>query len=142
MGVRSLQADDAVAHDTLFRITSMCRPITAAALMILVDECVLRLDDPIDRWLPELANRTVLKHGDSMDAAALTNVKPATRPITVRDVLTLRTGYGMSLAPTAIQKAIAAFLRARIFEPRHAQHDVQRNAGPARSIDGYILFQL
>jgi CubicO group peptidase (beta-lactamase class C family) len=106
MGVRSLAADDVVARDTLFRITSMCRPITAVAMMILVEECVLRLDDPIDRWLPELADRKVLKHGDSTDLYDIEDTEPAERPITVRDVLTFRTGYGMSLSPTIIQRAL------------------------------------
>ena len=107
MGVRTIGSDDSVERDTLFRITSMCRPITAVAMMILVEECALRLDEPIDRWLPELADRKVLKNSDA-SANELGDVVPAKRPITVRDVLTFRTGYGMSLAPTAIQKAFAA----------------------------------
>jgi CubicO group peptidase (beta-lactamase class C family) len=48
-------------RDTIFRIASMTKPITAAATMILVEECKLRLDEPVDRLLPELANRKVLK---------------------------------------------------------------------------------
>jgi CubicO group peptidase (beta-lactamase class C family) len=107
MGVRGVGSDDAIERDTLFRVTSMTRPVTAVALMILVEECVLRLDDPIDRWLPELANRKVLRKSGAT-AAELTDVVPAKRSITVRDVLTFRTGYGMSLAPTPIQQAFAA----------------------------------
>ena len=48
-------------RDTIFRIASMTKPITAVAAMILVEECKLRLDEPVDRLLPELANRQVLK---------------------------------------------------------------------------------
>ena len=48
-------------RDTLFRIASITKPITAVAAMILVEECRLRLDDPVDPFLPELANRRVLK---------------------------------------------------------------------------------
>jgi CubicO group peptidase (beta-lactamase class C family) len=48
-------------RDTIFRIASLTKPITAVAAMILVEECKLRLDESIDRWLPELANRRVLK---------------------------------------------------------------------------------
>ena len=44
-------------RDTIFRIASMTKPITAAATMILVEECKLRLDDPVDACLPELADR-------------------------------------------------------------------------------------
>ncbi|WP_433935361.1 serine hydrolase [Sorangium cellulosum] len=45
--------------DTIFRITSMTKPVTAAAAMILVEECKLRLDEPVDRLLPELSGRKV-----------------------------------------------------------------------------------
>jgi CubicO group peptidase (beta-lactamase class C family) len=93
-------------RDTIFRITSMTKPVSAVAAMILVDECKLRLDDPVDRWLPELADRRVLR---SVDAAADDTV-PAKRAITLRDLLTFRLGYGMiPIFPDRypIQKAIA-----------------------------------
>lgn len=77
-------------RDTLFRIASVTKPITAVAAMILVEECRLRLDDPVDEWLPELANRKVLRTIDS----ELDDTVPAKRPITVRDLLTFRSGYG------------------------------------------------
>ena len=81
-------------RDTIFRISSMTKPITAAATMILVEECKLRLDDPIDHWLPELAERKVLKRLDG----PLDDTVPAKRPITVRDLLTFRMGFGQVLA--------------------------------------------
>ena len=51
-------------RDTIFRIASISKPITAVAAMMLVEECVLRLDDPVDELLPELADRRVLKRLD------------------------------------------------------------------------------
>lgn len=84
-----------VRRDTIFRIASMSKPITAAATMILVEECKLRLDEPVDRLLPELANRKVLK---SLEAP-LDDTVPARRPITVRDLLTFRLGWGIVMAP-------------------------------------------
>ena len=92
-------------RDTIFRIASMTKPITAAAAMILVEECRLRLDDPVDNWLPELANRTVLKRLDG----PLDDTVPARRPITLRDLLTFRCGFGaiMSAANPPIQKAMS-----------------------------------
>src|ERR1700680_301336 len=93
-------------RDTIFRITSMYTPLTAAAAMILVEECKIRLDDAVDRWLPELANRKVLRTID----AALDDTVPAKRAITLRDLLTFRLGYGMiPVFPDRypIQKAIA-----------------------------------
>lgn len=77
--------------DTIFRITSMTKPVTAVAAMILVEECKLRLDDPVDRWLPELSDRRVLRAVDG----PLDDTVPAKRAITLRDLLTFRPGYGM-----------------------------------------------
>ena len=77
-------------RDTIFRIASITKPIVAVAAMILVEECRLQLDDPIDQFLPELANRTVLKHL----AGSIAETVPAGRPISVRDLLTLRMGFG------------------------------------------------
>jgi len=77
-------------RDTIFRVASITKPITAAAAMTLVEECRLRLDDPVDPWLPELADRKVLKTIDG----PLDDTVPANRPITLRDLLTFRLGYG------------------------------------------------
>jgi CubicO group peptidase (beta-lactamase class C family) len=93
-------------RDTIFRIASMTKPITAVATMILVEECTLRLDDPVDRLLPELADRRVLKQIDG----SLDDTVPANRPITVRDLLTFRMGFGSVMAPPGmypIQKAMS-----------------------------------
>ena len=50
-------------RDTLFRIASMTKPVTAAATLALVGENLLSVDEPVDRLLPELANRRVLRPG-------------------------------------------------------------------------------
>ena len=76
--------------DAIFRIASMTKPIAAAAAMILVEECKLRLDDPVDPLLPELADRRVLKRLDG----PIEDTVPANRPISLRDLLTLRMGLG------------------------------------------------
>ena len=78
-------------RDTLFRITSMTKPITAAAVLSFVDDGLLKIDDPVDRWLPELADRQVLRRPDG----PLDDTVPAQRPITVRDLLTFTWGFGM-----------------------------------------------
>ena len=94
-------------RDSIFRIASMSKPITAAAAMILVEEGKLRLDEPVDRLLPELANRQVLKDLNG----PLDDTVPANRPITLRDLLTFRLGFGMVIGPpgdpSPIQKAMA-----------------------------------
>jgi CubicO group peptidase (beta-lactamase class C family) len=96
-----------ILRDTIFRITSMTKSITAAAAMLLVEECKLRLDEPVDRLLPELANRRVLKRVDG----PLDDTVPANRPITVCDCLTFRLGIGLIVEPSGawpIQQAMNA----------------------------------
>ncbi|MFI9102081.1 serine hydrolase domain-containing protein [Streptomyces fildesensis] len=92
-------------RDAIFRIASLTKPITAAAAMILVEECKLRLDEPVDRLLPELADRRVLQRLEG----PLDDTVPARRPITLRDLLTFRLGIGAVLAPRGthpIQRAM------------------------------------
>jgi CubicO group peptidase (beta-lactamase class C family) len=88
-----------IRRDTLFRLASTTKPITAIGAMILVEECRIRLDDPVQQWLPELADRRVLRTIEG----PLDDTVPAARPITLRDLLTFRSGYGeiMFLAPTS-----------------------------------------
>ncbi|MGI5290416.1 serine hydrolase domain-containing protein [Nonomuraea polychroma] len=91
-------------RDTIFRMASTSKPVAMAAAMVLLDECRLRLDDPVDPWLPELADRQVLKRIDS----PLDDTVPARRPITVRDLLTSTFGLGMDMTSlgTPIMNAV------------------------------------
>ncbi len=77
-----------MARNSIFRIASMTKPITSVAALILLEEGLFELDDPIDRWLPELADRKVLRD----PTAALDSGVPASRPIQVIDLLTHRSG--------------------------------------------------
>ncbi|MBG0827018.1 beta-lactamase family protein [Planomonospora sp. ID67723] len=95
MGTMHLGAEQPMRRDTIFRMASLSKPLTAAATMILVEECRLRLDEQVDEWLPELADRRVLTRID----APLEETVPAVRPITVRDLLTFTFGFGVVLAP-------------------------------------------
>jgi CubicO group peptidase (beta-lactamase class C family) len=95
IGMKADGGTEPIRRDTIFRISSMTKPITAAATMILVEECKLRLDEPVDRLLPELADRTVLKRLDG----PLEDTVSANRPITARDLLTFRMGFGQMMAP-------------------------------------------
>ncbi|MBD1383335.1 beta-lactamase family protein [Bacillus sp. IB182487] len=106
IGMKKVGGSDPMRRDTIFRIASMTKPITAVAAMILVEECKLRLDEPVDRLLPELSSRRVLKRLDS----PLDDTEPASRAITLRDLLTFRLGIGAVMAPPGkypIQKAMA-----------------------------------
>jgi CubicO group peptidase (beta-lactamase class C family) len=69
----------------------MTKPITAVAALMLIEDCAIRLDDPVDCWLPELTNMPVLKNIEG----SIDDTELATRPITLRDLLTFRLGTGM-----------------------------------------------
>jgi len=79
-----------MTRDSIFRIASITKPITAAAVMMLVEDGRIALDDPVGPWLPELASPAVVRTPD----APPDDVVPAARPITVADLLTFRAGYG------------------------------------------------
>ncbi len=105
IGRMTVDGGDLMRRDTIFRIASLTKPVTAVAAMILVEECRLRLDEPVDRLLPELAGRRVLKRLDG----PLDDTVPAKRPISLRDLLTLRMGIGHIMAPSSaypIRKAL------------------------------------
>ncbi|QQQ78325.1 beta-lactamase family protein [Saccharothrix sp. 6-C] len=91
MGTMSHDGGAPMRRDTIFRMASTSKPVTMAAAMVLLDECRLRLDDPVDPWLPELADRRVLERPDG----PLDETVPARRPITVRDLLTSTFGLGV-----------------------------------------------
>ncbi len=129
MGCQDLVRRDAMRRDTIFRIASMTKPITAVAAMILVEECRLALDAPLDAWLPELANRRVLQRIDG----PLDETEPARRSLTLRDLLTFRMGHGMILGPAGvypIQKAMEEnVLMSLSPAPPHAPDEWLRRLG-------------
>jgi CubicO group peptidase (beta-lactamase class C family) len=94
--------DRPTQRDTIFRLSSMTKPITAVAALQLVDDGVLGLDDPVDDLIPELADRQVLAdpHGPVDDTV------PADRPITLRDLLTFRMGLGMDFGALGQQPTL------------------------------------
>ena len=81
-----------MARDSIFRLASITKPITAAAVMMLVQDGRIKLDDPVASWLPELAEPKVVR----TPASAVDDVEPATGPITVFDLLSSQAGYGFA----------------------------------------------
>src|SRR5699024_6251726 len=90
--------------DAIMRIMSMTKVVTAVAALRLVEQGHIARQDPVSRWIPELAEPRVLRH----PAAELTDTVPAAAPITLEHLLTQRSGYGMILADTPLQHAMAA----------------------------------
>jgi CubicO group peptidase (beta-lactamase class C family) len=111
-------------RDTIFRMASTSKPVTMAAAMVLLDECRLRLDDPVDPWLPELTDRRVLKRPDG----PLDDTVPARRPIIVRDLLTSTFGLGVDFA------LLDSPIRAATFE----RTDYSVASGPAPDPDEWM----
>jgi len=94
LGTMAIGNPAPMKRDTIFRIASVTKPITAVGAMILVEECKLRLDESVEPWLPELANRRVLKSISSQPDDTV----PAQRAITLRDLLTYCMGFGSVMA--------------------------------------------
>jgi CubicO group peptidase (beta-lactamase class C family) len=107
-----------VRRDSLFRIASVTKPVTAVATLALIEEGLIGLHDPVDELLPELARPRVLRQMDG----PLADTVPANRPITTRDLLTFTFGFGavteMFMAPAPWPVEVAADdLRLAAFGP-------------------------
>lgn len=109
VGALSLETGAPITPTTLFRIYSMTKPITCAALLMLADAGRLRLDDPVARYIPAFAQLRVLAPGPT---PADTD-QPLARPITIADLLTHTAGLGYGLfadAPVEEHYRSARFL--------------------------------
>ena len=95
IGTKAIDDDTPLQRDAIFRIASLTKPIAAAAAMILVEDGVLDLNRAVDEFLPELADRRVLR---SLEGP-LDDTVPAKRAITLDDLLTFRMGFGTIMAP-------------------------------------------
>jgi CubicO group peptidase (beta-lactamase class C family) len=104
-----------IGRDAIFRIASLTKPIVGVAAMLLIEDGAMALDDPVERWLPELSARRVLRTYD----ARLSDTVPARRPITVEDVLSFRLGIGSIFTPRPlpIVETAEAELRLKTFQP-------------------------
>jgi CubicO group peptidase (beta-lactamase class C family) len=92
----------AMRDDAIMRIQSMTKVITSVAALRLVEAGRLGLDESVEAWLPELADRRVL----TSPSAPLDETVPAHGPITLRHLLTCGSGYGMEFGETPLQKAM------------------------------------
>ncbi len=95
VGTHEFGGGPPMQRDTIFRIASITKPIVAATTMALVDDGSLRLDEPIERFLPELAIRRVVRRLDG----PIDDTVPAKRSIRVSDLLTMRMGVGWIMSP-------------------------------------------
>ena len=95
IGDKAFGDSEPIERDAIFRIASVTKPIAGVAAMLLVQEGAMALDEPIGRWLPELANPRVLRSlGSELD-----DTVPADGPITVEDALSFHLGFGSIMVP-------------------------------------------
>lgn len=129
LGTFGFESKVPMQRDTIFRLASMTKPVTAVAAMILVEECKIRLDDPVDTWLPELKDRKVLRSIDG----PLEDTVPAKRRITLRDLLTFGSGYGeigfISPASPLLKEMIAAQLPLITWPVPHTADEFMKRLG-------------
>jgi CubicO group peptidase (beta-lactamase class C family) len=92
VGAACVDGTGVLGADTVFRIASLTKPLVAAVTLMLVEDGVTALTAPIDEWLPELADRRVVRALDG----PIGDTVAARRPITVQDLLTMRMGFGFS----------------------------------------------
>ncbi|HEU5271393.1 MAG TPA: serine hydrolase domain-containing protein [Jatrophihabitans sp.] len=102
-GTLALDDDRPVRPDTQFRIASLTKIVAGVLALNLIADGLLALDDPVGRWLPELAEPRVLR----TPTGELTDTVPAERPVLVRDLLAFTNGIGLILTPSPIQRALA-----------------------------------
>lgn len=102
IGTQAIEGTAPMQRDTIFRIASMTKAVTAACVMMLIEDGKIELNAPAHRWLPELANRRVLRRIDG----PLDDTVPAKRDITVRDLLAYTLGFGILFANPPIQQRI------------------------------------
>ncbi|HEU4350090.1 MAG TPA: serine hydrolase domain-containing protein [Actinoplanes sp.] len=95
IGVTHFGGDVPMRRETPFRIASLTKPVVAAAAMSMVEDDLFDLEEPVQRLVPELADRRVLARYD----AELDDTVPAHRPVTVDDLLTFRMGWGHIVDP-------------------------------------------
>ena len=94
-GKASLATGKAMSKDTIFRVYSMTKPMTGAAMMILFEQGKWRLDDPVTRFVPEFKNLKVVQSIKADGTMVLEDMK---RPPTMREIMSHTAGFGYGLA--------------------------------------------
>jgi CubicO group peptidase (beta-lactamase class C family) len=118
-GAQELASGAPMRRDSIFRVASMTKPIVAVTALSLLEEAKIRLDDPLDRFLPELAGRKVLRDPQG----PLADTVPAERSLTLRDLLTFRAGIGTVFLNEGVYPLQTAIVAAQI-EASAVPHDL------------------
>lgn len=120
VGTMDFESGEPMRRDAVFRIASVTKPIVAVAALTLVERGEIGLDDPVDPWLPELADRRVIRTLES----PLDDTVPAERPITLRDILSFKMGLGFFFDPPGTYPIQEAFAEAGIASMQQFPPDI------------------
>lgn len=91
LGYQDIASETPLAEDTLYKIFSLTKPVTAVALLMLVEEGKLSLDDPLEKYLPQFKDLQVASALDAYPANLPT--EPATHAVTVRELMNYTGGF-------------------------------------------------
>jgi len=94
VGLNSVETGTAMTKDSLFRIYSMTKPLTGVAMMMLYEQGLWKFDDPVSKYVPELANLKIMR---SYNAAGEMELVAPTREPTMRELLSHTAGFGYGL---------------------------------------------
>lgn len=150
-GRRDLDSPDPMPRDALFRIRSETKPVTGVAMMMLFEEGLWQLDDPVTKYVPEFSNLKVIA---GADAAGEPILEPIVRSPTMRELMTHTAGFAYGLA--ADGPADTAYLNAGVLTsssaaemvgkiatlPMVAQPGTRWRYSAATDIQGYIIEKL
>jgi methyl acetate hydrolase len=126
-----------MAKDTIFSMASMTKPVTSVAIMMLVDEGKLKLDDDVAKYLPKYKNPLVISTFNEADATYET--RPAKRPITIRHLLTHTSGIGYAVGSAMITKIAAKTKKTELDLPLQFDPGESWAYGPSTRVLGDVV---
>jgi CubicO group peptidase (beta-lactamase class C family) len=150
-GLMDLESRAPMRADSIFRIASMTKPITSIAVMMLLEEGKYLLTDPVSKFIPEFKNPKVLVVNEPGASRAATDLAPANRDITIRDLLThtaglaaassvpLRAEWANFQKETPAEETIADYTKRLAKLPLHFHPGTNWEYGPATTVLGYLV---
>lgn len=123
-GLRGLEAQAPIADDTIYRIYSMTKPVTGVAMMMLYEEGLFDLDDPVTKYVPEFEGLRVL---DGVNEDGTPNLVDLERPPTMRELMSHTSGFAYGLS--GVDAANSAFRDQKILESPDLQTFIDKVAG-------------
>jgi methyl acetate hydrolase len=136
-GQSSTLRNTPMTKDTIFNMASMTKPITSVAIMMLVDEGKLKLDDEVAKYLPKYKDPVVISKFNDADASYET--RPAKRPITIRQLLTHTSGLGYGFASPMLTKIMQKTGKGEMDLPLLFDPGESWAYGPSTRVLGYVV---